>query len=127
MNIENELRDLIIQRYGTMLNFSNAVGIANSTLATMFKNNGLEKTSLTNAIKICDALGISVDALAVGKIIPVDKTKKTVHLEDVLRDMRLKFQNSNITLAGMPVIEEDKERLLFLMEAGTEMIRRSQS
>ncbi len=123
MKIEETLKDLIVERYGSVLNFAVAVGIPNSTLSNMLKS-GIEKTSLTNAIKICDALSISVDALAVGKIVPVDKSKKTIHLEDILRDIKLKFENSNITLGGMPVVEDEKERLLFLFEAGIEMIRR---
>lgn len=123
MKIEDELKELIVNKYGSVFNFSADVGIPNSTLSNTLKN-GLEKTSLTNAIKICDALSISVDALAVGKIIPIDKSKKTLHLEDVLIDLKLKFENSNVTLKGMPVVEEEKQRLLFLFEAGIDMIRR---
>ena len=123
MKVEDELKDMIVERYGSAVNFSSEIGMANSTLATILKK-GVMNSSITNIFKICDALGISADALAVGEIIPIDKSKKTLHLEDVLRDLKLKFENSNVTLKGMPVVEEEKQRLLFLFEAGIEMIRR---
>ena len=122
MRIEDELRDLIVQRYGTMLNFSQDVGLANSTLSNIMKN-GVDKTSLTNIFKICDALGISVDALGLGKIIPVDKSKKREYMEDIYSDLELRFESSNIFLSGIPLNDSQKERFLFLMRTGIEIIR----
>lgn len=123
MRIEDQLKDLIIHRYGTMINFSNEIGLANSTMATLMKN-GLEKSSLTNIFKICNALGISVDALAIGRIIPIDRSKKTEHLEDIYSDIKLRFESQNITLQGIHLDQSEKDRLLFLLETGIEMIRR---
>ena len=122
MRIEDSLRDLIVERYGSAVDFANDVGIPNSTLANVLKN-GIGRTSLTNVFKICDALGISADALARGKIMPLDKSKKTEHLEDILSDMKLRFKNNNITLDKLPLNDMEKEILTVSIEVGIQTIR----
>lgn len=69
MTIEDELRQLIVAKYGTLTNFGNKIGMSQSTLSTIFKR-GIQKTSITRIFKICDELEISSDALAEGRIIP---------------------------------------------------------
>ena len=69
MTIEEELRQLIVTKYGTLTNFGNKIGMSQSTLSTIFKR-GIQRTSITRIFKICDELGISADALAQGEIIP---------------------------------------------------------
>ncbi|MHC1773641.1 MAG: hypothetical protein AB9907_18260 [Flexilinea sp.] len=67
MSIEDELKSLILVRYKSMREFSNAISMPYSTLATIFKRS-LSNASITNIIKICDALSISADGLADGRI-----------------------------------------------------------
>lgn len=67
MTIEDKLKTMIVTKYGTMLDFSRVVGIPNSTLANILKR-GVLNAGIENIIKICEALNISVDALACGKI-----------------------------------------------------------
>lgn len=68
MSVESDLKNLIVERYGTVKAFSQSVGLPNSTLDSIFRR-GILKASVTNIIKICDALGISADGLGDGKIV----------------------------------------------------------
>ena len=54
MTTEDKLKDLILSKYGSMINFSSQIGMANSTLATIMKN-GIHKANVTNimVIPIC--------------------------------------------------------------------------
>ncbi len=65
--IENELKKLILVRFKSMREFSNFIAMPYSTLATIFKR-GVGNASITNIIRICDALSISADELADGRI-----------------------------------------------------------
>ena len=95
MTIEDELRLLIVTKYGTLTNFGKKIGMSQSTLSTIFKR-GIQKTSITRIFKICDELGISADALAEGKIInKEDYGKKDMELNQLIRLMtygEFKFQ-----------------------------------
>lgn len=68
MSVESDLKNLIIERYGTVKAFSQSVGLPNSTLDSIFRR-GVLKASVTNIIKICDELGISADGLGEGEIV----------------------------------------------------------
>ena len=68
--IEDKLKNLIIEKYGTISNFCKKIDMANSTFATIMKN-GVHSANVSNIIKICKALGISADELANDKIVPV--------------------------------------------------------
>lgn len=68
MSVESDLKNLIVERYGTVKAFSQSVGLPNSTLDSIFRR-GVLKASVTNIIKICDELGISADGLGEGKIV----------------------------------------------------------
>ena len=70
MTIENKLKEMIIARYGTVVNFTTQAGLPNSTLASIM-NRGVNNASIQNIVIICKMLGISADALADGKIVPV--------------------------------------------------------
>ena len=67
MTIEQKIKKLIVEKYGSMTAFSKEVGIANSTLSTILSR-GINKAGINNIFKICKALDISADALATGEI-----------------------------------------------------------
>lgn len=68
LSVEIDLKNLIIERFGTVKAFSQSVGLPNSTLDSIFRR-GVLKASVANIIKICDALEISADGLGDGKIV----------------------------------------------------------
>ena len=52
MNIETELKELILSRFGTMKAFSEKIELPNSTIDSIFRR-GVNNASFTNIIKIC--------------------------------------------------------------------------
>ena len=69
MNTEEKLKNYILERYVSLREFSQTVGIPHSTFASILSR-GIHNASVGNVIKICRALNISADALADGKIEP---------------------------------------------------------
>lgn len=69
MTIEEELKAFILEKYPSVREFTIQNHIPYSTIATIFKR-GINNSSYSSIFKICDALDISADELADGKIIP---------------------------------------------------------
>lgn len=69
MTIEEELKELIIKKFGSVNKFAQNCGLSTSTVATIFTR-GVNKTNVNTIIKICQKLGIRADELADGKIVP---------------------------------------------------------
>ena len=72
MPVEQDLKNLILQRYKSVRAFSEQTGIPYSTIDSIFKR-GIANSSVSNIIKICRALGIDADSLGDGKIEPRKK------------------------------------------------------
>jgi len=107
MTIEEKLREMILERDGTIVAFSKRTGIPNSTIYTIFSR-GINKASVQNILKICEALGISADALAEGKIMPRDQYKPTINIDDWLQAEKLHLMNVNITINGELITEAER-------------------
>lgn len=76
MSIEEQLKELIIKKYGSVNKFAQTCGLSTSTVATIFTR-GVNKTNISTIIKICQQLEISADELADGKIVPkIDNAQK---------------------------------------------------
>ncbi len=67
-NVENELRELILEKYGNMSDFCKKIGLPWSTLDSILKR-GVGKANITNVLKITAELGIDVESLASGEIV----------------------------------------------------------
>ena len=67
MTIEEQLKELIIKKSGSVNKFSLDNGLSTSTVATVFTR-GISKTNINTIIKICKALNISADELSNGRI-----------------------------------------------------------
>lgn len=68
MSIEEQLKELIIRKYGSVNKFAQTCGLSTSTVATIFSR-GVNKTNISTIIKICQQLEISADSLADGQIV----------------------------------------------------------
>ena len=68
MNTEELLKKLIIEKSGSVNRFAQEIGIAQSTLVSVFSR-GVNKSNINTIIKICQALEISADALIDGRIV----------------------------------------------------------
>lgn len=69
--MEEEIKKMILEKYGSMRSFSDKIGLSNSTVVSIL-DRGLMNSNITNVIAICKGLNISVDKLVDdGKIISV--------------------------------------------------------
>lgn len=76
-NIEKELKNLILSRYRSILEFSKEVQMPYSTIDNIFKR-GVVNANVANIIRICTALNISADELARGRITPLPEKEESV-------------------------------------------------
>ena len=60
--MEEQIKKMIIENYGSMRSFSDKIGLPNSTVVSILER-GIKNSNITNVIKMCKALNISVDKL----------------------------------------------------------------
>ena len=88
MNIEEKLKSLVLSRYSSIREFSIALDMPYSTLDSIFKR-GVDNASVSNIIRICEALSISADELAAGRIVSRQPSSLTADENELLRLFRL--------------------------------------
>jgi len=67
-NVENELKELILERYGSLSEFCKKIDLPWTTLDSILKR-GVDKANIRNILKITSELGIDVERLASGEIV----------------------------------------------------------
>lgn len=122
MRIEEQLKDLIIKKYGTQKNFTESIGIANSTFSNILRR-GIINANVLTIIKICKGLGIDPEALADGRIVFVEHNEeKPTSVEDVLDQMKHTLMNSSaLTINGVPATPADIYALVNAMDITIEV------
>lgn len=128
MNTEEKLKELILSRYHSIREFTNAIDIPYTTAVSIFKR-GIGNSSINNVIKICKALGISVDELADGNIVPVrsyeKSTERIFEVEEILEDVKDQLnQCDGLTFKGKPVSKDNIDSIVDAMDIGVEMVKR---
>ena len=129
MTVEEKLKDLILKRYYSVREFTTAVDIPYTTVYSIFKR-GVGNSSVNNVIKICKALGISADALADGKIVPIDKRAEIIvnyrfEVKEILEDTKeLLNHHGFITLDGKPINKDGIESIIDAIDIGVEMAKK---
>jgi DNA-binding Xre family transcriptional regulator len=69
MTVEEELKNMMIEKSGSVNKFAQECDLPQTTIASML-DRGVNKANVNTIIKICKHLGLSVDALANGRIAP---------------------------------------------------------
>ena len=127
MTIEEKLKSLILERYGTVSEFCKIIDMANSTFATIMKN-GIHSANITNIIKICNALNISTDELAKDRIVPTGSNLTApgaLKMEDLAVYVKTMIESSEeITLDGKPVSNAVRGALIDYIDLLTGFMRR---
>lgn len=67
-NVENELKEMIIEKYGSLKAFTDRISMPWTTLDSIIKR-GIGKANITNILKITNELGIDTENLAYGNIV----------------------------------------------------------
>lgn len=129
-NIEEKLKKLIIERYGTMIDFARVLDIPNSTLQSIM-NRGIHKASINNVIKICSALHISTDGLAAGKIIATDdsddQTTQPHELSEIISHAKMSLLHNEITVDGKPLTADEILDIIEMINLHFEFIKRKRN
>ena len=118
MTKEEMLRDYILSKYRSVLEFTETIGMPYSTISTIFRR-GIDTANIQNIIKICQELEISADALAEGRIESVrhDKDKPT-RIEDVIFETKqILYNTKNLTLNGIQANYFEIMHIIFSLDA----------
>jgi len=122
MTVEERLKELIIEKFGTMKDFTDHIGIPNSTFANILRR-GVQNANVVTIIKICQALSISTDDLAEGKIVPISRMIiAPTKVEDIIENAKRELMNGdNLTLDGHPLDESDVYDIVLLLDMMVEV------
>lgn len=109
MTVEDRLKDMILEKYGSLRSFTTSIGIPNSTMVSMLRR-GVNNAGIDNVLIVCRALGISAEELAQGRIVPVVKESKKIDLTDLIT------YNDYLTVDGEKLTSFDKKMILQVVE-----------
>lgn len=131
MTIEQKLKDLILNRYHSIREFTIAIDMPYTTIDSIFRR-GIGNSSVTNVIKICKALGISADALADGQIAPaaprrieIELVEDPIDLTDIFSDTKARLAHpQDLTLDGQPVDDETAKAIVQGIDVSLELAKR---
>ena len=128
--IEERLKELIIDQFGTMKNCAEQIGIPNPTLASILSR-GIRNANVLNVLKLCHALGISGDHLTENKIVPV-KYRETnlinifyeAELVRFFKSVKEKLKDDHcLTIDNVRISEKEAEYLAASIDFSIDMIR----
>ena len=128
MTIEEKLKDFIISKYGNLSNFSKEIDMANSTLSTILKK-GVRKASITNILKICEALEISADGLAEEKIVPYTFNQKNPSKSTDIDKMLDHIKNNSgeytfLTVDDKPLTKKELEFITYGFKLVVQLLKK---
>ena len=69
MSIEDQLRQLIVEKYGSVRAFTKVIGVPYSTIDSMLKR-GLNGTGVATVLLVCLTLQIDIEELLEGRVSP---------------------------------------------------------
>lgn len=104
--IENQIKEIIIARYGSISNFCKKIKLPYTTVDSILKR-GLANSNVLNVIKMCDELNISIDSLKNGIINPIEAEKISA------KDFELLVKNE---LEKTDINEKNKQHILNTLE-----------
>ncbi len=129
MKVEDRLKNVILNKYKSLREFSIEYDIPYTTLKSML-DRGIGNSSVTNVIKLCKSLGISADALADGEIIPIRERKSIpindrIEVKEMVDEIReVLTHNGFITLDGKPISKDGIDAIVDAMDIGVEMAKK---
>lgn len=125
MTIENRLHALIKEKYGSILKFSQALGMPNSTLVGVLQR-GIKRSSLQTLARICDELNISVEALGEGRIVPLYERRAGVEqAENIISSaVTAIYDTQTVTLEEVPLTDDERRLLADALELSLDLLKR---
>ena len=115
MTIENQLKELILLKYGSLREFTFNIGLPYSTLSTILKN-GIMTANISNVVKICNALSIKIDELVEGRLVENIPGEKLLDVEKIFNQTKINIQYPNVKINGQKLDENTKKSLIFSID-----------
>lgn len=115
MTIENQLRELIILKYGSLREFTFNIGLPYSTLSTILKN-GIMTANISNVVKICNALSIKIDELVEGRLVENIPGEKLLDVEKIFNQTKINIQYPNVKINGQKLDKNTQKLLIFSID-----------
>ena len=109
VSTEENLKALILSKYGTVKDFAAAVRLPYTTVDTIIRR-GITKASVNNIILICQKLGISADELAKGKLTPLKEIQ--TEFKDLMRHWECETANLDYTLNGVTMTRDELDVII---------------
>lgn len=127
MTIEQELKNLIEDKFGSVRAFAMKNNMPVSSVHTILIR-GIQNSRTSNVIKLAVALGISADALADGRIVPAANIGVDVapsDVEDFVADVILYLRESEIVMIGGKRADDVAiQTMITTMQIGLELAKR---
>lgn len=116
MTTEQKLKQLILSEYKSVREFAFQAKMPYSTVASIFTK-GIDKTSITTMIKICNKLNISIDELLNGQIVFNDSIPQKQSVEDLVIQFKNQLLNVELTLNNKPMDHATAARIASYLDA----------
>lgn len=125
MTVEERLQAIMKERYGSVLRFSQAAGLANSTTVGVLQR-GIGKSAYSTLIRICDELNISVEALGEGRIVPLYERRAGVEqAENIISSaVTAIYDTETVTFGEVPLTDDERKLLANALELSLEFLKR---
>ena len=131
MKIENTLKDYIIDRYGSVRAFAIRHNIAYTTVVSVLKR-GIDSSSITTIVRICDALNLSSDHLIEGRMVfksdlsnMIEPKEPAVDLNDLISQYKWTIQHNPVTFDGHTLTEQEINTISTAIDISIEMIKQN--
>lgn len=126
MSIEERLKELILARYHSIREFTNVIDLPYTTLDSMFRR-GIAVSSISNVVRVCKELEISVDALADGEIVFIKKSNNAgelIEIKEIVNDIRNTLSKENVTIDGHPLTVNGIDTIIDAIDVGVELAKK---
>lgn len=125
MTVEERLQAIMKERYGSVLRFSQAAGLANSTTVGVLQR-GVGKSAYQTLARICDELNISVEALGEGRIVPLYERRAGVEQAENIISAAVTaiYDTETVTFGEVPLTDDERKLLANALELSLELLKR---
>lgn len=123
MTIEDKLKHCILDNYGTVNDFCISIGMPKSTISTIFRR-GVMNCSITTMFKICEGLGIDIQALTDGEIVYVAKKKESHAMEFQVLIKELEVSEEIFTYKHVELTTEERRMLSYAIRISLEQLKK---
>ncbi len=100
MNPEQKLKDYILSKHRSIMEFSEKCNIPYTTVVSVLKKS-INRASVTTVIQICDCLNIDVDELVKGNIVELSLDKQSIdyQIENIYSGLTLEEKTELLNYA----------------------------